>query len=95
MSKPFFLPTSKIKSPKTVEGVDVAARHLIYKLYEATNGTAGAWHALGQIGERPATVARALDLGWIVVRDHEMGRKKTLSACLTDDGRRRARKGLQ
>jgi len=95
VSKPFFIASTKVKPLRTAEAEDVAARHLTYKLYEATNGTPGAWHPLGEVGERPATVARALDLGWIVVRNHEMGRKKTLSACLTDEGRRRARKGLR
>ncbi len=57
MSKPFFVATSK--PTRAGEAIDVAARHFVYKLYEATNGRPGVWHALSEIGEAKVTVARA------------------------------------
>jgi hypothetical protein len=95
MSKPFFAPSTKAKPSRTVEAVDVAARHLVYKLYEATDGVLGAWHALGRIGERPATVTRAVERGWIVTREVGLGKGKLVSASLTSEGRVLARKGLR
>jgi hypothetical protein len=73
----------------TSEVIDVAARHLVYKLYEATDRVRDAWHVLGKIGEQSATVARAVERGWIVTRD-EVGsgkKKKLRSASLTSEGR--------
>ena len=95
MPKPFFIANAKSKPTRTSEAVDVAARHLAYKLYEATNGQPGAWQALGEIGERPATVARAVERGWVIVRQDIGGRAKVQSASLTDEGRRLALKGLR
>lgn len=95
MSKPFFIANAKSKPTRTGEAIDVAARHLVYKLYEATNGQPGAWQALGEIGERPATVARAVERGWMIVRQVIGGRANVQSASLTDEGRRLARKGLR
>ena len=89
------MPSARTRPLRTDDAVDVAARYLVYKLYEATNGMPGAWQVLGEIGERPVTVARAVDLGWIVVQEEGKGRAKAQSASLTDDGRRRARKGRQ
>ena len=96
MLKPYFIAASKI-TPRTAETVDVAARHLLYKLYDATSRVPGAWHALGEIGERPETVARAVERGWVIVRQDGGGGKvsKVKSAALTDEGRRVARKGLR
>jgi len=90
---PFILPKSKSAAPGTAEVLDVAARHLVYKLYEATDGIQGAWHVLGKIGERPATVARAVERGWLIIRDVGLGKDKQVSASLTSEGRRLARKG--
>jgi hypothetical protein len=96
MLKPYFIAASKGKPPRTAETVDVAARHLLYKLYDATSRVPGAWHALGEIGERSETVARAVERGWIIVRERDSGGRvsKMKSAALTDEGRRVARKGL-
>ena len=58
--KPYKIAPVKGKPPKTVEAIDVASRHLVYKLFEETNGQLGAWHVLVGMGERPATVARGL-----------------------------------
>jgi hypothetical protein len=41
MSKPFLAPNAKGKPSRTVEAVDVAARHLVYKLCEAADGVQG------------------------------------------------------
>jgi hypothetical protein len=76
---------------KIADPLDVAARHLTYKLYEATNGELGAWSALGKIGERPETLARAIERGWVSVRSD--GKGKEQSASLTAEGRMLARKG--
>ena len=54
---------AKVKPPVTIEAVDVAARHLVYKLFEETNGQPGAWQVLGEIRERPETVAKAAERG--------------------------------
>ena len=88
----------KPKVQGTAQAVDVAARHLVYKLFEATNGQPMAWHPLCSIEERPETVARAAERRWLVVRQEAgvNGRRKALqSAMLTDEGRLVARKGLR
>ena len=96
MSKPFFARTAKSKPLRTVEATDVAARHLVYKLFEATDGELGAWHVVGKIGERPETVARAVERGWVAVREDENGKGKLQqNASLTPEGRLLARKGLR
>ena len=46
---PFILPRGKSAAPRTAEVLDVAARHLVYKLHDATEGIQGAWHVLGKI----------------------------------------------
>ena len=58
--------------PKTAATLDIAARHLVYKLFDRTEGVSGAWHALADIEERPATVARAVERGWVLTREIEM-----------------------
>jgi len=91
---PFILPNGKSAAPRTAEVLDVAARHLVYKLYDATDKLRGAWHALGNIiREKPATVARAVERGWVVTREVGLGKNKLLSASLTSEGRLLARKG--
>jgi hypothetical protein len=93
MSKPYFIAGTKSKPSRTAEVIDVAARYLVYKLYDATSGEAGAWQTLSKIGERPETVARAVERGWVIVGQRDGGRVR--SASLTDEGRRIARKGLR
>lgn len=95
MSKPYFLAGSKSTRPKAAEAVDIAARYLIYKLYDPTVGRAEAWQALGGIGEQPEAVARAVERGWLIVRDDDVGRTKVRSGLLTDEGRRLGRRGLR
>jgi hypothetical protein len=43
---------------KAAEAVDIAARYLLYKLYDATPGRPDVWQALGSIGEKPEAMAR-------------------------------------
>ena len=52
-----------------------------------------AWHVLGKTGERPETVARAVERGWLVTREVGLGRRKLVSASLTSEGRLVARSG--
>jgi hypothetical protein len=94
-NKPFFSPTSKSKPRRTEEAVDVAARYFVYELYDATSGHAGAWKVLREKGQVQATVARAVERGWAIVREDGKGKSKVRSASLTDDGRRIALKSLR
>jgi hypothetical protein len=94
-SKPFFSPTSNTKPRRTGEAVDVAARYFVYELYDATSGDAGAWKELREKGQVQATVARAVERGWAIVRVEGKGKSKVRSASLTDDGRRLALKSLR
>ena len=86
-------PTKSKSSSSTSDASDIAARYLVYKLFDLTKGhLGGEWHDLRVIGERPETVARAVERGWVVVR---ADKGKAKSAALTDDGRRVARKVLR
>jgi len=58
MSKPFFIASGRSKPARTAEAVDVAARYFVYELFDITDGILGAWHVLGNVGERQATVRR-------------------------------------
>jgi hypothetical protein len=95
MFKPFVIAKSKSKPLPTAGAIDVAARYFVYKLFEATNGQPMVWQALSEIGESPATVARAVERGWVLVRQDDGGRVKVRSGSLTDEGRRLGRKGLR
>ena len=94
-NKPFFAPKTKTKPRRTGEAVDVAARYFVYELYDATSGHAGAWTVLRERGQVQATVARAVERGWAIVREDGKGKSKVRSASLTDDGRRLALKSLR
>jgi hypothetical protein len=94
-NKPFFTRTTRSKPQRTGEAIDVAARYFIYEVYDATSGHAGAWKVLRHNGDLQATVARAVERGWAIVREDGKGRTKVWSASLTDEGRRMARKSLQ
>jgi hypothetical protein len=90
------------KPAKTSEALDVAARYLLYKLYDASRGTstASSWHSVRSLGEAAATVSRAVERGWVVIRDDSnTGKAKAkaadLWAALTEEGRAVARKGLR
>jgi hypothetical protein len=67
MSKPFFVPSHRSKPHRPVEAVDVAARHLVFKLFEVTNGVQGAWHVLREplrVCRRPFRLSHAVMAGW-------------------------------
>ena len=101
MTNRFIIPTAKSKSSRTSEGLDVAARYLVYKLYDASTGTptASSWQPVRALGELAATVGRAVERGWVVTRDEGKGKAKAkakdLWASLTEEGRAMARKGLR
>jgi hypothetical protein len=67
--------------------VDVAARFFVYKLYDATRGNPVSWHPVRAFREAAATVSRAVERGWVVVRDEGNARAKQPYALLTDEGR--------
>ena len=81
--------------PKAGDAIDVAARFFVYNLYAATDHRPMAWHGLRGMKEAPATVARAVERGWVVVQTGNNGSAKEQSGCLTDEGRALARKGLR
>jgi hypothetical protein len=93
-SKSFKIPSST-KSSTTSDAVDIAARHFIYKLYDASRGGAESWHSVRVLGEVAATVSRAVERGWVIARDEGKGKAKELWAALTDEGRAMARKGYR
>jgi hypothetical protein len=85
------------KAP-TSQALDVAARYLVYKLYDASKGTsmAPSWQSVRALGEAVATVSRAVERGWVVLRDDgNKGKTKEIWAALTEEGRALARKGLR
>jgi hypothetical protein len=94
VSKPFLIPTAKSKPTRTSEGVDVAARYFVYKLYDATRANPVMWQPVRAFREAAATVRRAVERGWVVVRDEGVGKAKQTYAVLTDEGRLMARKGF-
>jgi hypothetical protein len=92
---PFNAPVSAKGRPKVIktrEGIDVAARYFVYKLYDATGGQPMQWQVLLGMGESAATISRAVERGWIILQDLK-GKPLDRKAALTDEGRRLARKG--
>ena len=90
MSKSFTIASAAPKARKAGDGEDIAARYLVYKLYDATRDQGGTWQELRPLGEPKAIVNRAVQLGWITVRQDGEGRAKVLNASLTVEGRRLA-----
>lgn len=80
---------------RTSEALDVAARYFVYKLFDATRGSSSPWAAVGVLGEVAATVNRAVEREWVVIRHDGKGRAMELWASLTEQGRALARKGLR
>jgi hypothetical protein len=95
MSKLSSIAGTGSRSRRAAEAVDIAAKYLVYKLYDATSGRSDAWQALGGIGEQPEALTRAVERGWLIVRDDKVGRFKVLSGLLTDEGRRLGRRTLR
>ena len=80
---------------RSAEGIDIAARYLVYNLFEATRGAQQEWRALREFCEEEEIVARAMERGWVVVFIHRRGAKGTIPVvALTDKGRRMARRRL-
>ena len=50
------------------------------------------WVSLKEIDESPATIARAVERGWVILQA-DGGKPLDRKAALTDEGRRLARKG--
>jgi hypothetical protein len=88
----FHIPKAKSKAIKIRDGTDVAARYLVYKLYEATNGQPKEWETVRGMDESRVTVTRAVERGWVILQDVR-GKPLDRKAALTDEGRRLARKG--
>lgn len=94
--RPPIIPKSMKKATlKTAEPLDIAARYLVYKLYVPGQAITGLWQPLGMIGEAAATVGRAVERGWVVLREEGEGKTKERYAALTDEGRVLARKSLR
>ena len=96
MVKPVFIPRAKNPTPRiTGAAIDIAARFFVYKLFDATGGNLALWHPVCLLREAEATVSRAVERGWIVIRDEVGGKAKQRSAALTEEGRLLARKALR
>jgi hypothetical protein len=66
---------------------DEAARDLCRQLYEVTDGRSMEWRAVLGGASMYAALDRAVDHGWLMVDENS-------SICLTETGRRVARKTL-
>ena len=84
-NRTFNIPKSKGKSFKTIGAIDVAARYLVYKLYEATDGQPMRWATLQGMGESRATIVRTIENGWAIL---EATSGKPWSRCRTSTPRR-------
>jgi hypothetical protein len=94
--KPVVIPrAAKSTSTRTSEAIDIAARYLVYKLFDATGGNMPLGHPVRMLQEAAATVSRAVERGWVVVRDEGDGRAEQQSAALTEVGQLLARKALR
>jgi hypothetical protein len=83
------------KPSRPTEVIDVAARYLVYKIFDAISGTPETSRPLRDIDEKVETLARAVERGWVVVLDHQRAGQPTARVvALTDEGRRMARRSL-
>jgi hypothetical protein len=92
---PFNAPVSAKGRPEVIkicEGLDVAARHFVCKLYDTTDGQTMRWRVLFGMGESAAAISRAVERGWVVLQGVG-GKPLDRKAALTDEGRRLARRG--
>jgi hypothetical protein len=90
VSKTFTIASAGPKGRKAADAEDIAARYLVYKLYDATRDQAGTWQKLRALGEPKANVDRAVQRGWVTVRQDGEGKARVFSASLTVEGRRLA-----
>ena len=95
MAKRFNIANSKNKPLKPSGAVDIAARYLLYKLHVPGPALTEAWRPLSTLGEAATTVARALECGWVTLRDEGQGRARERYVALTDAGRQVARRALR
>jgi len=92
IASPLNAPPAK-RPPKVInirDGIDVAAKYFVYKLYDTTGGHQMQWHVLHGMGESAATISRAVERGWVILQGSKPLERK---AALTDEGRRLARRG--
>jgi hypothetical protein len=89
----FHIPKGRSKAVKAGEGIDVAARYFVYKLYDATRRDETHWVPLKEIDESQETVERAVELGWAVLQRRPSASLRQSVAALTEEGRRLARMG--
>jgi hypothetical protein len=75
----------RAKVIKSRDGTEVAARHFVYKLYEATDGRPMQWQVLLGLGESAATISRAVEHGRVIRQDVQ-GKPLDRKAALTDEG---------
>jgi len=83
------------RKQRYTDGIDAAARYLVYNLFIAVSGAPVTSRLLRDIDEKVETLARAVERGWVEVfeRRRKDGAMVRLVA-LTDEGRRIARKSL-
>jgi hypothetical protein len=92
----YVIPKSAKKATvKTADALDIAARYLVYKLHVPERAITGPWQPLSTLGEAATTVARAVERGWVILRDEGQGKTKERYAALTGEGRQVARKALR
>ena len=68
IASPLNAPPAK-RPPKVIkirDGIEVAAKYFVYKLYDTTGGHQMQWHVLHGIGELAATISRAVERGWVI-----------------------------
>ena len=96
MVKPVVIPRAKSQTSRTTgEAIDIAARFFVYRLFDATGGNLALWHPVRLFREAEATISRAVERGWVIIRDEVVGKAKQRSAALTEQGRLLARKALR
>jgi hypothetical protein len=93
VSKRFNIFASKAPPKATRDALDVGARYFLYKLYDATRREPMQWVSLTGIDESPATIARAVERGWVVLQRRRGSKRQKREAALTAEGRWLARKG--
>jgi hypothetical protein len=94
--RPPVIPKSTKKlTAKTADPIDIAARYFAYKLYVPGRALTESWQPLSTLGETAATVCRAVERGWVILRDIGQGKNKARYAALTGEGRALARKALR
>ena len=60
---------AKKATSKTADALDIAARYFVYKLHVPGNAMTESWHPVSTLGEAAVTVGRAVELGWVTLRE--------------------------